>query len=124
MPTIDIQLECPVFDSFRVQQVAGMFDVPLAEKLRERFSIEVPSLDFDWQIGVIVGPSGSGKTSLARRLFGKRFIEHVEWPSDRAVIDCFEGGNPERLIHSANHRPAHRSRFQLAAIMGEAVSGA
>ncbi len=62
---IDIQLECPVFDSFRVQQVAGMFDVLLAEKLREQFTVNVPSLDFDWQIGVIVGPSGSGKTALS-----------------------------------------------------------
>ncbi len=123
MPTIDVQLECPVFDSFRVQQVAGMFDVPLAEKLRERFSIEVPSLDFDWQIGVIVGPSGSGKTTLARRLFGERFIEHVEWPSDRAVIDCFEGGNPASSIQQITGL-AHGSRFQLAAFLGEAVPGA
>ena len=87
--TINVQLECPVFDSFRVQQVAGMFDVPLAEKLREQFSIEVPSLDFDWQIGVIVGPSGSGKTTLARQLFAKHFVERIDWPSDRAVVDCF-----------------------------------
>ncbi len=86
---IEVQLECPVFNSFRVQQVAGMFDVPLAEKVRERFAVEVPSLDFDWQIGMIVGPSGSGKTTLARRLFGQQFIERIEWPTDRAVVDCF-----------------------------------
>jgi GNAT superfamily N-acetyltransferase len=90
MTLIEVQLECPVFDSFRVQQVAGMFDVPLAKKLRERFSVDVPPLDFDWHIGVIVGPSGSGKTTLARRLFGKQFIEHLQWPTDRAVIDCFD----------------------------------
>ena len=114
MTHITIQLECPVFDSFRVQQVAGMFDVPLAEKVREEFSVEVPEeidgvcgpmgLSFsnrlrhqdpqsprhcNWQIGVIVGPSGSGKTTLARKLFGSNFIERVEWPRDRAVIDCF-----------------------------------
>jgi GNAT superfamily N-acetyltransferase len=86
---IEVQLECPVFDSFRVQQVAGMFDVPLAEKVRERFAVEVPSLDFEWQIGMIVGPSGSGKTTLARRLFAEQFIERIDWPADRAVVDCF-----------------------------------
>ncbi|HEY2827638.1 MAG TPA: GNAT family N-acetyltransferase [Pirellulales bacterium] len=86
---INVHLECPVFDSFRVQQVAGMFDVPLAQKLQEQFAVDVPSLDFNWQIGVIVGPSGSGKTTLARQLFNKKFIEHIHWPCDRAVIDCF-----------------------------------
>ncbi|HEY2760132.1 MAG TPA: GNAT family N-acetyltransferase [Pirellulales bacterium] len=86
---ITVQLECPVFDSFRVQQVAGMFDVPLAQKLREQFAVDIPALDFDWRIGVIVGPSGSGKTTLARQMFGDNFIEHIDWPSDRAVIDCF-----------------------------------
>ena len=88
--TINVQLECPVFDSFRVQQVAGMFDVPLADKVREQFAVDVPPLDFDWHIGVLVGPSGSGKTTLARRLFGKQFVEHVQWPTDSAVIDCFD----------------------------------
>ena len=28
MPSVDIVVNCPVQDSFRVQQVAGMFDVP------------------------------------------------------------------------------------------------
>ena len=36
---------CPVHDSFRVQQVAGMFDVPLAEKATERFQVELPDAD-------------------------------------------------------------------------------
>ncbi|HTQ40328.1 MAG TPA: GNAT family N-acetyltransferase [Pirellulales bacterium] len=89
----NVELECPVFDSFRVQQVAGMFDVPLAEKMRLQFTVEVPALSgsekFDWQIGVIVGPSGSGKTTLARKLFGEQFIERISWPANRAVIDCF-----------------------------------
>ena len=42
MPTIDIEVTCPVFDSFRVQQVGGMFDVPLAERASQRFAVEVP----------------------------------------------------------------------------------
>lgn len=88
---LDIVVQCPVFDSFRVQQVAGMFDVPLAEKATQRFSVELPNLtsELDWRIGLIVGPSGSGKTTVARRLFGSRLVENPSWPTDRAVVDCF-----------------------------------
>ena len=88
---LDITVQCPVFDSFRVQQVAGMFDVPLAEKVTQRFAVEVPDLTAEpgWRIGLIVGPSGSGKTTVARRLFGSKLIEHQSWPENRAVVDCF-----------------------------------
>jgi GNAT superfamily N-acetyltransferase len=44
MPPLEIEVSCPVFDSFRVQQVAGMFDVPLAKRASERFRVDVP----DW----------------------------------------------------------------------------
>ena len=43
---IEIINECPLHDSFRVQQVAGMFDVPLQEKLTERFAVELPAKEF------------------------------------------------------------------------------
>ncbi|WP_425396711.1 GNAT family N-acetyltransferase [Aeoliella sp.] len=85
-----ISLSCPVHDSFRVQQVAGMFDVPLAERLSEEFDVELPTGD-DWQVGLIVGPSGSGKSSVARRAFGDSLHTASQWLADRAVIDCFEG---------------------------------
>jgi GNAT superfamily N-acetyltransferase len=89
MPTIDVGVECPVFRSFRVEQVAGMFDVPLAARAAERFSLQVPD-DFreaQWRIGLVVGPSGSGKTTIARALFGAQLYQCREWPRDRAVID-------------------------------------
>jgi hypothetical protein len=136
MALIDVQLECPVFDSFRVQQVAGMFDVPLAEKLCERFAVDIPPLDFDWHIGVIVGPSGSGKTTLSRRLFGDQFVEHIPWPANCAVIDCFDsvatpsgapvgdsqshaGQTPKGGISIQQiYRTPDRRRFQLAPLVG------
>lgn len=90
MPTTEIQLTCPVFDSFRVQQVAGMFDVPLATKCTERFSVELPDREEPWDVGLIVGPSGSGKSSVARQFFSDVLYAEAEWPSDRAVIDCFD----------------------------------
>jgi energy-coupling factor transporter ATP-binding protein EcfA2 len=89
VPLVDCVMECPVHDSFRVQQLAGMFDVALESKSRESFSAEVPGVEEDWQIGAIVGPSGSGKSSVARQAFGERLHEAREWDADKAVIDCF-----------------------------------
>ena len=90
MPTIDVEVACPVFSSFRVQQVAGMFDVPLAEKATERFRVDMPDLDeTPWKIGLIVGPSGSGKSTVARKLFGDRLYRPKHWPDDQAVVDGF-----------------------------------
>jgi hypothetical protein len=89
MPTLDVTVSCPVHDSFRVQQVAGMFDVPLAQKASERFTADIPGADEEWQIGLIVGPSGSGKSTIARRAFTAELYAGDDWPADRAVVDCF-----------------------------------
>jgi GNAT superfamily N-acetyltransferase len=97
MPTYDVTVACPVHDSFRVQQVAGMFDVPLAEKSVERFQVELPTDGDDWQIGLIVGPSGSGKSTVARRAFDQELYRESSWPDDRAVVDCF-GDLPVRNV--------------------------
>lgn len=84
-------LNAPIFDSFRVQQAAGIFDVPLAEKVTQQFEAETPDLtEPDWKIGLIVGPSGSGKSSVARELFGSSLYEPLDWPSDRAILDGFD----------------------------------
>jgi GNAT superfamily N-acetyltransferase len=88
MPTIQVQLHCPIHDSFRVRQIAGMFDLPIEAVARESFRAEVPGLDEPWQIGAIVGPSGSGKTTLARAAFSDALYQAQPWPTDRAVIDC------------------------------------
>lgn len=87
MPTVNVTVSCPVYDSFRVQQVAGMFDVPIQERATEQFQVEVPELGDTWRIGLIAGPSGSGKSTLAQRLFGERLIRPQAWPEDQAVID-------------------------------------
>ncbi len=90
MPRVDVVVECPVFDSFRVQQVAGMFDVPLAEKATSKFSVELPAQDEDWRVGLIVGPSGSGKSTVAREFYADQLYQRLDWPRDKAVVDCFE----------------------------------
>jgi GNAT superfamily N-acetyltransferase len=89
MTHCDVTVSCPVFDSFRVQQVAGMFDVPIGRRAAERFCVEIPDLGDRWQIGLVVGPSGSGKTTIARRLFGDRLYRARPWPDDCAVVDGF-----------------------------------
>jgi GNAT superfamily N-acetyltransferase len=89
MPNINITVDCPVHDSFRVRQVAGLFDVPLTEKSSATFSVELPSETEPWQIGLIVGPSGSGKSTIARRAYGDRLVTHHDWPRDKAIVDCF-----------------------------------
>ncbi len=89
MPVVEATVSCPLYDSFRVQQVAGMFDVPLEERPAQSFAVDVPDVDEDWQIGLIVGPSGSGKTTIARRALGKYLCDEPQWPTNRAVVDCF-----------------------------------
>lgn len=97
MPQLTVEVDCKVYDSFRVQQVAGMFDVPLGERSTASFDVELPDPDEDWAIGLIVGPSGSGKSTVAREAFGGELYESANWPTDRAVIDCF-GETPVRKV--------------------------
>jgi hypothetical protein len=75
-----------------------MFDVPLAEKVTERFRVELPDLLDPWQIGLVVGPSGSGKSTIARKAFGDELYAAAEWPTDRAVIDCFGEISVRRVV--------------------------
>lgn len=87
---VELRVTCTVEDSFRVQQTAGMFDVPLAARAEERIVFERPDLEGEWSIGLIVGPSGSGKSTAAQRLFGEAVWRGRRWERNRAVIDAFE----------------------------------
>jgi GNAT superfamily N-acetyltransferase len=91
---IEASVETPVFDSFRVRQMAGMFDLALQEKSRCSFSVEVPGVNEPWSIGLIVGPSGSGKSTVAREAFGDDLYEAGAWPQDAAVVDGFGPAPP------------------------------
>src|SRR5690348_6392342 len=98
MPVHEFQLDCTIRDSFRVRQVAGMFDLPVEDPLPQQFRFELPELSEPWQIGLIVGPSASGKSTLARRVFGSAVYDPGDWPSDRAVIDSFDPDLPIKQI--------------------------
>lgn len=87
---MQVTVSCPVYESFRVSQVAGLFDVTLEEKLQQTFEVETPSLEEDWSVGLIVGPSGSGKSTLARKWLGNALYDNPPWPENRAVVDGFD----------------------------------
>jgi energy-coupling factor transporter ATP-binding protein EcfA2 len=97
MKRVTITVESPIRDSFRVRQVAGMFDLPASDRCAETFDAELPDASEEWDIGVIVGPSGSGKTTIARAAFGDAVHRPIDWPPDKAVIDCF-GDHPIKRI--------------------------
>ena len=97
MPRYEITVESPVQDSFRVQQVAGLFDLPLQEKSVASFAAELPGQDEAWQIGAVVGPSGSGKTTIARAAFGEAIQIGRAWPSDAAMIDAIGEGSIKQI---------------------------
>lgn len=98
MPRVDVVVESPRPRSFRVDQVAGMFDLPESDVCRETISAELPDLSEPWQVGLIVGPSGSGKTTLARQAFGAALCAQPVWPRGQAVIDGFPGDWPLREV--------------------------
>ncbi|OWK45810.1 GNAT family N-acetyltransferase [Fimbriiglobus ruber] len=89
MPTLTFHLEAPVAKTARVLQLAGLFDIPPADRSSRSWTVDVPAPNADWQVGLIVGPSGSGKSTLARAAFGDALIGGYEWPADKAVVDGF-----------------------------------
>jgi ABC-type ATPase with predicted acetyltransferase domain len=82
-------VSCPVRPTYRVSQLAGLFDLSLEQTARESYAVEVPAAQEDWSIGLIVGPSGSGKSTIAREAFGAAVHQPAEWAPDTAVIDGF-----------------------------------
>ncbi len=59
---------------------------------------ELPMLDEEWRIGLVVGPSASGKTSLVREVYGEYLAMDDPWPDERAVIDAIGNLPTEKLV--------------------------
>ena len=119
MPMITVQLKTPLARTFRVEQLAGLFDVPLAERVTHSLTAEVPGLDEPWTVGAIVGPSGSGKTTLARAAFGS-IHEPSPWPDDLSIIECLSGAGLWPALHN-NGRPEARPTIKDLARLLTAV---
>lgn len=98
MPTIDAVATCPVRDSFRVRQVAGLFDLPIDPCVERTFRAELPSPDEDWRVGAVVGPSGSGKSTIVERAFPGCVHRESDWPIGGAVVDGFAEGSIRQIV--------------------------
>lgn len=88
MPRIKHVVESIYQPSFRSSKVAGMFDVPVTDKLRREWDLNIPFETQPWQIGLITGASGSGKTTLAHKLFENKVHHGFEWKSN-CLLDDF-----------------------------------
>lgn len=90
MKKVEIILRTPVERSFRVEQAAGMFDLPVKEKSEVKISVEEPpAVTEDWRIGLIVGPSGAGKSTTAARFYPGAIYRGGTWAKGRSILDGF-----------------------------------
>lgn len=89
MPSAHIVRSTPIVRTVRVQQVEGLFDVPVSERSDLSWDVNLPLSERPWKIGLIVGPSGCGKSTIARDVFGSAVITGYEWPSQQAIVDGF-----------------------------------
>ncbi len=90
MPQFQTTVSCEIADSFRLRQVAGLFDLPVGQHSAQSFSVELPDKDEPWKIGLIVGPSGSGKSTIARSAFPAAQTPQP-WPEGRAMVESLAG---------------------------------
>lgn len=98
-PRRTIRVASPVFDSFRVRAIAGMFDAPIEQKTEKTITFEPPPApDDDWRVGLIVGPSGSGKTTVANELYPTSIYRGADWAPDRATIDNFADRPTKEIV--------------------------
>ena len=86
MQAIDIVIESEVPRTFRTSSLESVFDCPIGKKQRLEWHVEIPSLEDEWSIGMIVGPSGSGKSTVMKKAYGDPI--NWQWPTDKALIDA------------------------------------
>lgn len=86
MQAIDIVIESEVPRTFRTASLESVFDCPIGKKQRLEWHVEIPGLEDEWSIGMIVGPSGSGKSTVMKQAYGEPI--NWQWPADKALIDA------------------------------------
>ncbi|MCI0380321.1 MAG: ABC transporter ATP-binding protein [Gemmataceae bacterium] len=101
-----IALETPIQPSPRVQQLCGLFDLPLEKASRVAWHVDLPLDARPWHVGLIAGPSGCGKTTVARHYFREmadldkdgRPRAFADWVARGAVVDAFPHDLPIKQI--------------------------
>lgn len=89
MPSVAIRHEYMPPRTARVLQIAGLFDLPLEQKLVVDINADLPLDAKPWSVGLVVGPSGAGKSSLARRLWPDALAAEQKWSDDGPLLDDF-----------------------------------
>ncbi len=90
MPKLEIKILTDYVESFRTAKVAGMFDVPVGNKLEKTWSVSAPYEEKNWNVGLIIGSSGCGKTTIGKKLFGEgAYHSGFDWTKRRPFIDDF-----------------------------------
>lgn len=79
MPRLKHVIELDYKPTFRTQQIAGMFDVPVTEKLHREWDINLPIEERPWNIGLIIGASGSGKSTIANKIWPNQVHSGFDW---------------------------------------------
>ncbi len=104
MPSINHVVETTYTPTFRTEKVAGMFDVPVTDRLTKSWDIDMPIENEPWQIGLIVGASGTGKTTISRRIFGEEaYHGGFEW-TNTSLLDDFEADlSAQDITNSLSH---------------------
>ena len=87
-----ILVESPIVSTPRLQQAAGLFDLPLQPTSRLEWDVTLPLEAQPWAIGLITGPSGCGKSTIARALWPRELNGPRDWPRDRSILDAFPDG--------------------------------
>lgn len=100
MLKLDCHLLCTLRDSFRIRQIAGMFDLPIGATTGAHVRAQVPGFDEPWEIGMIVGPSGSGKSAIAKAAYRSNLVQPSRWPRDVAIVDAMGDGPIHRITHT------------------------
>lgn len=97
---IEINHECPNYDSFRANKVKSLFNPEHGHTWRH--VADLPVEESNWQIGLIVGASGTGKTSIGNKIFGTGIHDlYAGWDSDKPIIDCIAPTGELNAITSA-----------------------
>lgn len=91
MQTYRVELESPIYESFRCQKACNSVDLDIKKKSKHNLEIQC-DLNGEWNVGMIVGASGSGKTTLARQMFKYDFetpILNEKIPIIEQFVDSF-----------------------------------
>jgi ABC-type Mn2+/Zn2+ transport system ATPase subunit len=90
--------------TFRSQKVAGLFDIPVEEKLTKQWDIDVPIEEKPWKIGLIVGASGSGKTTIAKQLFDQKYYHSGhQWGASNLLDDFNKELDIKNITDALSH---------------------